>query len=1519
MRRDLKGRGSSAAEARMTSRPRSGLPGTRQTYLTALAAALLLGLMLVWEASSLIRERQREVEDWRHRLVTLADARGEAIDSWMSDQRIAAHIESSRRAVRGFLRGTEPSDDAASVLRSDLGKSRFRRISLLDVDGTVRLVMPPTVAPAETYALTLGGAHGKGVDPFAIALHADDPGGPTLHVAAPIDDGPGRRLGILLLDLDPARDLYRLLAYDAKAGASAENLLVAWDSGAVRYLSPRRFSSSQAPLRPFTRGDLHLAAVDALSKPAAFGRFVDYRGVAVLAATHQVAGVPWGLVVKIDEQEALSQWRWSASESLGRSVGLLLTLLALGWMFFHQVRLRDLERNATRDARYRLLLERAHDAVFIASADNGRILEANLAAERLYGYSHEQFMQLTLIDLRSSSSQIHLHELLGGADVSESAAAETKHRRRDGTELHVEVSGGRLIGDGEPLVLAIVRDISRRKEAEARLDQINRLLRVGIELNTLALCGDERGLLLDQVCARLVQDVRFRMACIAIVDPASGDLFCAAHAGIAAGAGTLPDLHAREAFATRRVVVAQEDSALPAGCRAGVYVPLSSGAQTIGVLAVFESEPSRLDGAVRSVLEQLVADLGIRLDLGAKTAELALNEASYRLLFESNPMAMWVYDRETLAILGANQAAVEQYGYPRAELLRRTLVDFHPEKDQQFVRGENASAPGLLRRPGVFRHRRADGQIIEVDVVTHDIDFAGRPGRLTLLENVTERRVMERALRESEERFRSAFEDATVGMAIIAPQSTVVLRANQAACDLLGYPMSEITGMPFSRFTHVDDLGAMEQRIAAMLAGEEFAPLAHRRLLHRDGHVVWTELSARLLHDEEHKPLYFLVVVQDITARLASERALLESEERFRSAFDDSPIAMALTAPSGRLQRANAAFGAMLGRGSEALSERNYRELTHPDDRELSTRAASAMIAGKGDSMRFEKRYLKSDGSIVRADVSVRLLRDSARQPLYFVTIAQDITARRAAEEALRDSQAKLQVAIESTQIGLWDWHVASGAVQYSKEWKSLLGYSANEVGDSFDEFERLTLPEDRAANRAALAAFMKHPVGYLAEEFRMRHRDGSIRWILSRGAAIELGEDGRPRRLVGVHIDITERRRSEEDLHDALERFELASRATNDVVWEWDLRANTIWWSEGLASVLGYPNGEISTSADWWRERVHPDELERVSEGANAAVREGRSRWHETYRFRNAAGDYLEVDDRGFLVLDDSGTARRMVGAMTDVSARRRAEREVQRANEMLEQRVRERTFELETANRELESFSYSVSHDLRAPLRAISGFSRILGEQHAGQLDAEGLRLLGVVRNNTQRMGQLVDDLLAFSRVSRQELRRVQVDMTALAEAAWREATADDHGPPVELRLEPLPAIRGDLSLLRQVWLNLLTNALKFSVPRPRRLVEVSGRIEDGTAVYTVNDNGVGFDMAYADKLFGVFQRLHGRDEFEGTGVGLALVQRIVQRHGGSVSGVGSPGVGATFSFRLRLDVDESGTGPRDGVPAL
>lgn len=270
----------------------------------------------------------------------------------------------------------------------------------------------------------------------------------------------------------------------------------------------------------------------------------------------------------------------------------------------------------------------------------------------------------------------------------------------------------------------------------------------------------------------------------------------------------------------------------------------------------------------------------------------------------------------------------------------------------------------------------------------------------------------------------------------------------------------------------------------------------------------------------------------------------------------------------------------------------------------------------------------------------------------------------------------------------------------------------------------------------------------------------------------------------------------------------------------------------------------------------------------------------------------------------DDQGGLYGFAKVARDITKHKRAEEQIRQLNEELEQRVVQRTAQLQAANRELEAFSYSVSHDLRAPLRAVAGFSRILREEYQSNLPAEAQKYLQRVQDNAQQMGRLIDDLLAFSRLGRQALNKQWVAPAEIARRVLEELRDEYERRQVKLTIGGLPVCQADPTLLKQVFVNLLANALKFTRQREVAAIEIGYQCNGDkgrSPIYFVKDNGVGFDMQYVNKLFGVFQRLHRAEEYEGTGVGLATVQRIINRHGGSIWAEAQLGQGATFYFTL------------------
>jgi PAS domain S-box-containing protein len=382
------------------------------------------------------------------------------------------------------------------------------------------------------------------------------------------------------------------------------------------------------------------------------------------------------------------------------------------------------------------------------------------------------------------------------------------------------------------------------------------------------------------------------------------------------------------------------------------------------------------------------------------------------------------------------------------------------------------------------------------------------------------------------------------------------------------------------------------------------------------------------------------------------------------------------------------------------------------------------------------------------------------------------------------------------------------------------------------------------------------------------------------------------------LNKEITERKRAEELLSENEGRLKRSQEIAHLGGWELDLVDNILTWSDEVYRIFGLQPQEFGATYEAFLEAVHPDDRAAVSAAYSGSLREGRDDYEIEHRVvRKSTGEIRYVHEKCQHFRDETGRIIRSVGMVHDITERKKDEEKIRGLNEELKHKV----VQLESANQELEAFSYSVSHDLRSPLRSIDGFSLALLEDYAGKLDAEGRDHLDRVRGATRRMAQLIDDLLKLSRVTRMEMKRERVNLSVVATqiaGALRNSRPDRTA---EFMVADDLIAFGDERLLTVALENLFANAWKFAEKKPQTVIEFGATLLDGKAVYFVRDNGAGFDMAYADKLFSPFQRLHQEAEFSGTGIGLATVKRIVNRHGGRVWIEGEVEKGATVYFTL------------------
>ena len=503
-------------------------------------------------------------------------------------------------------------------------------------------------------------------------------------------------------------------------------------------------------------------------------------------------------------------------------------------------------------------------------------------------------------------------------------------------------------------------------------------------------------------------------------------------------------------------------------------------------------------------------------------------------------------------------------------------------------------------------------------------------------------------------------------------------------------------------------------------------------------------------------------------------------------------------------------------------------------------------------------------------------------------TLEQRVTER---TDALRRNERDLSDFFDNASVGL-HWVGPDGIIiKVNQTELDLLGYSREEyVGRHIAEFH-IDQPaiQDIHERLACGETLREYPA-------RIRCKDGSILDVLVNSNV--LFEEGKFIHTRCFTRDVTRHKRAEEALRESEDRFRTMADNIAQFAWTADPTGWIFWYNQRWYEYTGTTFEEMQGRG--WEKVYHPDHLDRVVTKWREAHSTGEP-WEDTFPLRGLDGAYRWFLSRALPVRDAKGRIIRWFGTNTDITELREAQASLLAS----EERLRRQSSALAEANKELEEFSYSVSHDLRAPLRTIDAFSRIVEEDHGSHLNAEASRCLTIVRKAAGYAGELIDDLLELSRLGRQGMKFSMVTMEKLARETVDDLSTLQEGRQIHLTVGQLPPCQGDKRFLKLVWANLLTNAFKYTKNRNECRIEVGWMPDDASAesvTYYVKDDGVGFDMKYVHKLFGVFQRLHRKEDFEGTGVGLAIVQRIVLRHGGRVWAEGKVDGGATFFFSLR-----------------
>jgi len=791
----------------------------------------------------------------------------------------------------------------------------------------------------------------------------------------------------------------------------------------------------------------------------------------------------------------------------------------------------------------------------------------------------------------------------------------------------------------------------------------------------------------------------------------------------------------------------------------------------------------------------------------------------------------------------------------------------------------------------------------------------------------------------------------------------VITSWNPGVARLTGFHRDEILGRHFSCLLPSE---AIERKLpaAALDAAARDGRFENEGWrIRKDGTRFWANVIITALRGSDGAILGFAKVTRDLTLRRKNEEAIRElnaeldrrlreqsvelshehesfkkelagrkrAEREMERFFEMSLDMICIAGLDGYFIKLNPAWEKALGFSREELRARPFMDFIHPDDRAATLAEIRKMDAGV-DIIHFENRYRHKDGSY-------RWLawQAPATPPGqdYLYATARDVTEPKQAKARIASLLERLNLATRAAHLGIWDWDIVRNELVWDDRMYELYGVRKENFGGAYDAWLKGVHPDDRAFCDSEIQRALSGEKDYDID-FRVLWPDGTLR-VIKADSQIVRDAAGTPLRMTGINYDITDHKRADQrvalqlavsgvlaesaTLEEATPRLVGAiAQAVNarvGAIWRVDsaveaLRCISVWHQPGLevadfeaksreitfATGIGLPGRVWQT-----HKPLRIPDITADSNFPRAAVASAAG-LHAAFAVPILSGETClgvieffshEVHEPDTELIKVCRGIGSQVGQFTE---RKRAEETLTRLNA----EATERAAQLEAANKELEAFSYSVSHDLRAPLRHVQGYVELLKKAAGDQLSEKARGHLKVISDASRQMGQLIDDLLAFSRIGRTEMIRVAVNLDELVQLCLRSLEFETRDRRIVWKIAPLPAVNGDRSMLRQVFANLMGNAVKYTGPRDPAEIEIgsAGR-EDGQVILFIKDNGVGFDMQYANKLFGVFHRLHTSEEFEGTGIGLANVRRIITRHGGRIWPEAALDKGATFFFTL------------------